>query len=51
LLFAGANLNNSKRPIEDARVHAMLLPHAGVFLRWFNRDINTQLETFQVELA
>jgi hypothetical protein len=39
-------LNNSKRPIEDARVHAMLC-YAGVFKVKFNRDVNTQLETFK----
>jgi homoserine acetyltransferase len=42
-------LNNSKRPIEDARSCYVMLPHAGVFKVKFNRDVNTQLETFQVE--
>jgi hypothetical protein len=42
-------LNNSKRPIEDARSCYVVLPHAGVFKVKFNRDVNTQLETFQVE--
>jgi hypothetical protein len=41
------NLNNSKRPIEDARVHAMFATDAGVFKVKFNRDVNTQLETFK----
>ncbi|MCK8142879.1 bifunctional aspartate kinase/homoserine dehydrogenase I [Flavobacterium sp. I-SCBP12n] len=43
-------LNNSKKPIEDARIHAMLCyrtPES--FKEKFNRDINVQLETFQVE--
>ncbi|WP_121925038.1 bifunctional aspartate kinase/homoserine dehydrogenase I [Flavobacterium weaverense] len=43
-------LNNSKKPIEDARIHAMLCyrtPES--FKEKFNRDINLQLETFQVE--
>jgi homoserine O-acetyltransferase len=43
-------LNNSKKPIEDARIHAMLCyrtPES--FKVKFNRDVNTQLETFKVE--
>ncbi|MEZ7499970.1 bifunctional aspartate kinase/homoserine dehydrogenase I [Flavobacterium sp. Arc3] len=43
-------LNNSKKPIEDARVHAMLCyrtPES--FKEKFNRDLNEQLETFKVE--
>ncbi|OCB75167.1 bifunctional aspartate kinase/homoserine dehydrogenase I [Flavobacterium crassostreae] len=43
-------LNNSKKPIEDARIHAMLCyrtPES--FKMKFNRDSNQQLETFQVE--
>ncbi|MBK0370637.1 bifunctional aspartate kinase/homoserine dehydrogenase I [Flavobacterium agrisoli] len=43
-------LNNSKKPIEDARIHAMLCyrtPES--FKAKFNRDINVQLEKFQVE--
>ena len=43
-------LNNSKKPIEDARIHAMMCyrtPES--FKEKFNRDINKQLETFQVE--
>jgi homoserine acetyltransferase len=42
------NLNNSKRPIEDAFM-LCYAPDAGVFKVKFNRDVNTQLETFQVE--
>jgi homoserine O-acetyltransferase len=43
-------LNNSNKPIEDARIHAMLCyrtPQS--FKKKFNRDINIQLEMFQVE--
>jgi hypothetical protein len=38
-------LNNSKDLL--MRVHAMLCYHAGVFKVKFNRDVNTQLETFK----
>ncbi|MCG9794177.1 bifunctional aspartate kinase/homoserine dehydrogenase I [Flavobacterium algicola] len=43
-------LNNSKKPIEDARIHAMLCyrtPES--FKEKFNRHTTEQLETFQVE--
>jgi aspartokinase/homoserine dehydrogenase 1 len=43
-------LNNSSKPIEDARIHAMLCyrtPES--FKVKFNRDLNEQLETFKVE--
>ena len=43
-------LNNSRKPIEDARIHAMMCyrtPES--FKEKFNRDVNVQLETFQVE--
>ena len=43
-------LNNSKKPIEDARIHAMLCyrtPES--FKEKFNRHTTEKLETFQVE--
>jgi homoserine acetyltransferase len=47
LLFAGANLNNSKKPIEYYSPMLCYRTHES-FKEKFNRDINV-LETFQVE--
>jgi hypothetical protein len=44
-------LNNSKRPIEDARSCYVMLPHAGVFKVKFNRDKYTIRNFSSGELA